>query len=90
MNKAHAKVRSDIEALEQALQFQEDLHNKAILGIRVAITEVRKNCPHPEEYVSYHPDPSGNNDSHYECSLCGRESSRHPNAASKSVKTLMR
>lgn len=34
-----------------------------------------RRCPH--DWV-YHPDPSGNNDSHYECAVCGRSVSRPP------------
>ena len=30
-----------------------------------------KKCPHKE--TEYHPDPSGNNDSFYECKECGQE-----------------
>jgi hypothetical protein len=32
---------------------------------------VQEKCPHPAMNRSFHPDPSGNNDSYYECGLCG-------------------
>lgn len=35
-------------------------------------------CPHDWKY---HPDPSGNNDSHYICDVCGRTSSKRPDHA---------
>lgn len=35
--------------------------------------EVKARCPHDWRYE---PDPSGNNDSTYECSVCGAQSKR--------------
>lgn len=39
-------------------------------AIRLAWKQLQKQCKHPNE--TYHPDPSGNSDSYYECDLCGR------------------
>lgn len=30
-------------------------------------------CHHPRSHVRYTPDPSGNNDTLYECQVCGKE-----------------
>ena len=38
------------------------------------LRELRKRCPHTK--TTYHPDPSGNNDSGYSCDLCGMYSRR--------------
>ncbi len=35
------------------------------------LQEFQDKCPHPLNNVNYYPDPSGNNDSFHECSLCG-------------------
>lgn len=35
------------------------------------LRQLRARCPHLD--VTYHPDPSGNNDSWRECNLCGAE-----------------
>ncbi len=44
-------------------------HEKVIKEIKTKIVALQKNCPHWSK--SYHPDPSGNNDSYYECDTCG-------------------
>ena len=41
-------------------------------------TNARQPCQH--NWV-YHPDPSGNNDSHYRCTVCDKYSSRRPDNA---------
>ena len=40
--------------------------------------EVLARCPHKsgEQELRYHPDPSGNNDSWYECPLCFKDVGR--------------
>jgi hypothetical protein len=38
------------------------------------IDEIRRSCNH--ELTTYHPDPSGNNDSYMECEICGKEAKR--------------
>ncbi len=34
---------------------------------------LQKVCDHPSDAVRYCPDASGNNDSWYECAICGKE-----------------
>lgn len=41
---------------------------------RQEIANLRKQCTHPK--TTYHPDPSGNNDSCYRCDTCGKEAKR--------------
>lgn len=43
-------------------------------SLRAELVKLQEGCPHYD--TSYHPDPSGNNDSDYECNICGKWSSR--------------
>ncbi len=46
-------------------------------AIQQEITATRKRCAH-HGHVSYSQDPSGNNDSSYDCSACGQSWRRWP------------
>lgn len=55
-----------IEALEN-LQKEFDQKREAL---RQTLRNAQKLCKH--ENATYHPDPSGNNDSYIECNECGK------------------
>lgn len=58
--------------LEDVRQSRRKLYEQ----IRIVQQDLRclqRHCPH--DYL-YHPDPSGNNDSFYECTACGHVKSR--------------
>ena len=46
-----------------------------IKTVRRDISHLRSLCKH--EQTTYHPDPSGNNDSCYTCNFCGLEKRRY-------------
>jgi DNA repair exonuclease SbcCD ATPase subunit len=39
--------------------------------IKAREAAIQKKCKH--WFVKFHPDPSGNNDSHEECQVCGKQ-----------------
>jgi hypothetical protein len=47
------------------------IYKEKLKGLDEVEKELQKNCSH-YEFV-YHPDPSGNSDSYYECLICGKE-----------------
>jgi len=51
-----------IEALEQEYKEKRE-------ALKATLREAQKKCTHP--HTTYHPDPSGNNDSYTECDICG-------------------
>jgi hypothetical protein len=48
-------------------------HQAAIDHLRKRNREYQKICEHKREWNHYEPDPSGNNDSYYECRKCGKQ-----------------
>ncbi len=40
-------------------------------ALKQTLREAQAKCDHPK--TTYHPDPSGNNDSYTECDVCGKE-----------------
>ena len=48
-------------------------HREAIDTLRKRNCEFQKTCEHPQKHVHCFPDPSGNNDSYNECSICGKQ-----------------
>jgi hypothetical protein len=64
-------IRQDLAAFRLALEKAEDDHQKRVLAIHEKIVRKREVCPHYT--TTYHPDPSGNNDSWRECDICGKD-----------------
>lgn len=72
-----AQVKEKIAGLRLRLHREQERHEKAVKKLKAAIFDIQENgCSH--ETCSFNPDPSGNNDSYYECDVCGRESRRRP------------
>lgn len=72
MNKK--QVREDyVRILNTAESAQKD-HRKKMDHHKDELTKLRKICQHEE--LTFHPDPSGNNDSCYICDWCGKEARR--------------
>lgn len=70
-------IKEKIEILNKQIA-QARLEHDTIVGVlRAKINEIRKTCPHIN--TTYHPDPSGNNDSCYTCDECGLEKKRFKN-----------
>lgn len=53
-----------LEALDAEYKTKKD-------ALKASLREAQKQCKH--EKTTYHPDPSGNNDSYTECDYCGAE-----------------
>ena len=49
-------------------------HERAIAKLNRELVNIRGECKHVKR--TYHPDPSGNNDSSYTCDACGLETRR--------------
>ena len=64
-------IKQQIYILEE----QKDRHHQTYLimikSINKEIAALRKLCEHND--VSWHPDPSGNNDRYMSCNVCGEE-----------------
>jgi len=52
----------------EALQKEYDAKREYL---KQKLKEAQTKCNHPK--TTFHPDPSGNNDSYRECSVCGKE-----------------
>jgi hypothetical protein len=61
-NSPYWKYVSAIEALEKDFDAKREF-------LRAELRKEQKKCPHTK--TTYHPDPSGNNDSYSECDVCG-------------------
>jgi len=53
-----------VEALDKEYKTKRD-------ALKATLKEAQAKCDHPK--TTYHPDPSGNNDSYTECDVCGKE-----------------
>ncbi len=71
------QVKEKLTKLRLKLHKERERHDKAVKKLQAAVFDLQENgCPH--ETWSFNPDPSGNNDSYYECDTCGRERHRRP------------
>ena len=68
------EISQKIYKLQEKLVKEQFAYEKKIKKIKTEIFEIMKNCPHNK--ISFHSDPSGNNDSFMECSICGKEAKR--------------
>jgi len=64
-------IKSGIAATNKLMQTEQMNYDKKIKDLKATIKEWQKKCQHWTR--TYHPDPSGNNDSFYECNICGKE-----------------
>ena len=67
IEKDRFRILEKIIALKRQHRQELDIEDKKL-------RELNNICPHYS--LTYHPDPSGNNDSYYRCSICGLEQSR--------------
>lgn len=61
-------VKSQVRALEKDRTKEHARHGEAIKEIDSRLKEAQTRCKHWSR--TYHPDPSGNSDSFYECDTC--------------------
>lgn len=67
-------IRQLIEVNELTIEKIEQEKKESIALVRKDTRYIRSLCKH--EKTTYHPDPSGNNDSCYTCDICGLEKRR--------------
>ncbi len=61
-------VKSQVRALTKEREKEDTRHAQALKEIESRIRESQARCKHWSR--TYHPDPSGNSDSFYECDTC--------------------
>lgn len=64
-------IRAGIKLCGGLINSETAKYDLRIKELRVCIRDWQKKCEHWSK--TYHPDPSGNNDSFYECNVCGKE-----------------
>jgi len=69
--KKYKDLRRDLFVANADVAKEEARHVKALKELRERCAKATKDCDHPIK--TFHPDPSGNNDSYYECDICGVE-----------------
>jgi hypothetical protein len=65
------EIQSGIRATNKLLQDEQNKYEKVVKDLKTNIKDYQKKCQHWTR--TYHPDPSGNSDSFYECNICGKE-----------------
>lgn len=65
------EIKAEVSAIAKKEHEEAKRHEATVKDLRIRLGLIRKRCPHPT--TTYHPDPSGNSDSYYECNLCGAE-----------------
>jgi hypothetical protein len=74
----YEEVRDTQQQLDKLAQERceiEKEHKSKLANIDAVVRRVQTNCTHP--LTTFHPDVSGNNDSHTDCDVCGLELRRH-------------
>lgn len=67
---AAIEIRRRIQDLVREKDKARQSFEQTIKDLDTGIKNVQANCKH--QHTTYHPDPSGNNDSHIECCICGK------------------
>lgn len=67
-------IKEQVLNIEIKMEELEQQYRNNLASLREELRDVRENCPHDSR--TYHPDPSGNNDSCYTCDACGKEMKR--------------
>lgn len=64
-----------IEKRKEIIEKQNKLqkkYQKNMNKLDEELFQLQEICKHDSKMTIYHPDPSGNNDSEYECPICGK------------------
>ena len=64
-------IRKGIKIIHQDMDRENLRHEAAIRAYKEKLKAYREQCNHWTR--TYYADPSGNNDSFYECDICGKE-----------------
>lgn len=65
------KIIISLQVCRTRLKKLEDIYKQETEQMNQNIRSIQFSCNH--ELTTYYPDPSGNNDSHTECDICGLE-----------------
>jgi hypothetical protein len=65
------EIKCGISATNKLTYNEKTNYEKKIKDLKDNIKDWQKKCQHWTR--TYHPDPSGNNDSYYSCDICGKE-----------------
>lgn len=65
------QILNDIDVIHKNQNTIDEQYKRQKQDLNAAITKIQNECPHYD--TTYYPDPTGNNDSFYECRLCGKE-----------------
>jgi hypothetical protein len=65
------EIQSGIRVVNKTLQDVQNNYEKTVKDLKTNIKNYQNKCKHWTR--TYNPDPSGNNDSFYECNICGKE-----------------
>jgi len=57
-------------SLNKEIEEENKKHEAKVKNVKQRMTELQERCKHWSK--TYHPDPSGNSDSYYECDICGK------------------
>lgn len=63
-------IKQGIKVANAALSDEEKRHTAKVNELNAKIKDWQVGCRHWDR--TYHPDPSGNNDSYQECNACGK------------------
>jgi hypothetical protein len=65
------EVQAGLKITRKLINDENIKYDKTVKELKGCIKDWQKKCEHWSK--TYHPDPSGNNDSFYECNICGKE-----------------
>jgi ribosomal protein S27E len=63
------EIRTALKCYKASLTDEHRRHELKRKELDEQFLKVRQKCKHWQ--TTFHPDPSGNNDSYYECTICG-------------------
>ncbi len=61
------------EQFDHLWEREDKRHQRALNKLRIRLQEYQITCPHLRSDCVFVGDPSGNNDSYYECRKCGKQ-----------------
>jgi hypothetical protein len=64
-------ITDNVKIINLQIREEDIRHEAAMKVLKEKLKDIRSKCGHWSR--TYHPDPSGNNDSYYSCDTCGKE-----------------
>lgn len=66
----YERIAKVVEKIKSETLEMHQRHRGEITAMTERLRQAQAECPCPGSAMTYHSDPSGNNDSHHECSIC--------------------